>query len=122
MSHLLPDDISLYRRWLFNVLMLGGRYLIFAGTLYLIYYVIKRKDWFYAKIQQKYPERKQILTEVKYSVLSFFVFATVLVLMRMASMYGILTSQVYRHNHFHHLFSRYLFLLGTPLNAPSPFV
>jgi sterol desaturase/sphingolipid hydroxylase (fatty acid hydroxylase superfamily) len=95
MSHLLPDDISLYRRWLFNVLMLGGRYLIFAGTLYLIYYVIKRKDWFYAKIQQKYPERKQILTEVKYSVLSFFVFATVLVLMRMASMYGILTSQVY---------------------------
>ena len=52
MSHLLPDDISLYWRWLFNVLMLGGRYLIFAGTAYLLYYVIKRKEWLYAKIQQ----------------------------------------------------------------------
>lgn len=111
MSQLLPDDVSLYVRWLFAFFTLGARYLIFAGSAYLLYYVIKRQDWFYAKIQQKFPERKQILTEVKYSVLSFFVFACVLVGMRLAGKYGIVTTHVY------HKFSEHsvAYFIGTTI-------
>lgn len=97
MSQLLPDNISLFVRWLFALGMLGARYLIFAGGAYLLYYVIKRQDWLFMKIQQKYPERKQILTEVGYSILTFFVFASVVVLIRIAITHGIFETKVYRH-------------------------
>lgn len=97
MSQLLPDNISLFARWLFAFAMLGARYLIFAGTAYLIYYVIKRRDWLFMKIQNKFPERKQILTEIKYSVLTFLVFSSVVVAIRLVINHGILATRVYRN-------------------------
>jgi sterol desaturase/sphingolipid hydroxylase (fatty acid hydroxylase superfamily) len=97
MSQLLPDNISLFVRWWFSFGLLGARYLLFAGTAYLIYYVIKRQDWLYMKIQQKWPERKQIWTEIGYSVLTFMVFASVVVLIRYATTHGWIETMVYRH-------------------------
>jgi len=97
MSQLLPDNVSLFIRWLFSFGMLSARYLIFAGGAYLLYYIIKRQDWLFMKIQQKYPERKQIWTEVVYSILTFFVFSTVVVLIRLAITHGIFDTKVYRH-------------------------
>ena len=97
MSQLLPDNISLFFRWWFSFGLLGARYLIFAGIAYLLYYVIKRQDWLYMKIQQKFPERKQIWTEVVYSILTFVVFATVVVLIRYANLNGWIETKVYRH-------------------------
>jgi lathosterol oxidase len=111
MSQLLPDDINLFWRWVYSFSMLGARYLIFAGGAYLLYYVVKRQDWIYAKIQQKFPERKQILTEIKYSVLSFFVFATVILMIKMAGKYGILTTHVYRNFSEHSL----AYFIGTTI-------
>lgn len=96
MSNLLPDDISLYLRWFITLGMLLARYLIFAGGAYLIYYVLKRQKWLVAKIQNHWPERKQILTEIKYSLLTFFVFASVAVLIRMAINSELLHTKVYR--------------------------
>src|SRR5580704_17855296 len=97
MSQLLPDNVNLFVRWLFSFGMLGARYLIFAGGAYLLYYIIKRQDWLFMKIQQKHPERKQILTELGYSILSFCVFATIVVLIRLAVTHGIFETKVYRH-------------------------
>ena len=97
MSQLLPDNIDLWVRWLFAFGMLSARYLLFAGTAYLIYYVIKRQNWLFMKIQQKFPEKKQIVTEVSYSVLSFLVFASVIVAIRIAITHGWLNTQVYRN-------------------------
>lgn len=97
MSQLLPENISLFVRWWFSFGLLGLRYLIFAGIAYLLYYVIKRQDWFYMKIQQRYPERKQIWTEIGYSVLTFTVFASVVVLIRYAAVQGWIDTKVYRH-------------------------
>jgi sterol desaturase/sphingolipid hydroxylase (fatty acid hydroxylase superfamily) len=96
MSQLLPDNISLFVRWWFSFGLLGARYLIFAGTAYLLYYVIKRQDWLYMKIQQKLPEKKQIWTEIGYSILTFVVFASVVVLIRFAIMHGWLDTKVYK--------------------------
>lgn len=53
------------------------RYLFFAGSLYLIFYVWKKRKFFQIKIQQKYPENKNIVREIKYSFLSLLIFALV---------------------------------------------
>jgi sterol desaturase/sphingolipid hydroxylase (fatty acid hydroxylase superfamily) len=103
MSQLLPDNISLFIRWLFSFAMLGARYLIFAGSAYLLYYVIRRRQWLFMKIQQKYPERKQIWTEIGYSVLTFFVFASVVVLIRLAVTHDLLSTRIYRNFSEHSL-------------------
>jgi lathosterol oxidase len=97
MSQLISDIVSLFIRWLFSFGLFGLRYLIFAGGAYLLYYVIKRQDWLFMKIQQKHPQRKQIMTEMIYSLLTFGVFATVIVAIRLAVMHDIFTTQVYRH-------------------------
>jgi sterol desaturase/sphingolipid hydroxylase (fatty acid hydroxylase superfamily) len=49
------------------------------------------------KIQQKFPERKQILTEIKYSVLTFFVFASVVVAIRVTITSGLLDTKIYKN-------------------------
>ena len=50
---------------LFNLV---SRYLLFTGSFYLFFYVWKNKKYWMAKIQQRYPERKHIIHEIKYSV------------------------------------------------------
>ena len=61
--------------WLYTIFNLGVRYLIFSGAAFLLFYVIKKKDWLYLKIQQKWPSAKNISTEIKYSLLSIAIFA-----------------------------------------------
>lgn len=97
MSQLLPDDLSPFWRWIFTYGMLLCRYIIFAGLAYLIYYVIKRREWLFMKIQQRFPESKQILTEIKYSLLTFAVFASVVVTIRLLTNYDILETKVYKN-------------------------
>ncbi|MBK7149409.1 MAG: sterol desaturase family protein [Bacteroidetes bacterium] len=57
--------------------MLSLRYLVFAGFLYLVFYVWKRRDFVKYKIQQKFPDNPHILREIKYSFLSLSVFSFV---------------------------------------------
>ena len=97
MSQLIPDDVGLFLRWLLAFGMLSARYLVFAGAAYLLYYVIKRQDWLFMKIQQQFPKRKQVLTEITYSFLSFVIFALMIVGMRVISQHGILETKIYRH-------------------------
>lgn len=54
-----------------------GRYLFFAGLVYLILYVWKRREWIHLRIQEKFPTGKKIWTEIQWSILSRFIFATV---------------------------------------------
>lgn len=51
------------------------RYLLFAGTAFLIVWVFLGKKLSHKLIQGKKPEREKILHEVKYSLITFFVFA-----------------------------------------------
>ncbi|MFY7786284.1 MAG: sterol desaturase family protein [Thermoflexibacteraceae bacterium] len=50
------------------------RYFLFAGIAYWIFYVWKRKELFYRKIQQKYPTQEHFRREIKYSVISAVIF------------------------------------------------
>lgn len=53
------------------------RYFIIAAIAFLVFYVIKRQQWFYKKIQQKFPLRKDYLREVSYSIVTALIFALV---------------------------------------------
>jgi sterol desaturase/sphingolipid hydroxylase (fatty acid hydroxylase superfamily) len=70
------QGITLIERWLliYGVLLL--RYIIFAGILFLIFYVWKKRELLYKKIQSQFPEPKRIWFEIKYSLSTFAVFAT----------------------------------------------
>lgn len=61
------------------------RYLLFTGSFYLVFYLWKKKRFWYAKIQQKYPENKHILREVKYSFFSILIFGVVIMAVILAS-------------------------------------
>lgn len=68
---------TLLYKYLMSAGKLSLRYLLFAGVLYFIFYVWKKRELFYLKIQQKYPDNKHILREIGYSFLSIAVFALV---------------------------------------------
>lgn len=57
------------------ILRIGGRYLLFAGILFLIFYVWKRRDWAYKKIQPRFPRNSEYLREVVYSVITISIFS-----------------------------------------------
>jgi len=65
------------------------RYLLFTGTFYLFFYVWRNKKYWYAKIQQRYPEKKHILHEVKYSFITMLIFGGVILLVVWASKNGL---------------------------------
>jgi lathosterol oxidase len=77
------------------LLSLSIRYLLFTGIAYLIFYVWKNKDFWYAKIQQKYPEKKHILREITYSFITILIFGVVIMLTTWASKHGY--TRVYTH-------------------------
>ena len=51
------------------------RYVLFAGIAFLVLYVLGKKALVRFKIQQKFPERKHMFREIKYSILSLSIFA-----------------------------------------------
>ena len=65
---------------MFGLIMIPARYFIIAGIFYLIFYFIKRKDWFHLKIQKKFPPSNIIRTEIFYSFITMIIFALVALL------------------------------------------
>ena len=64
----------------FGLIMIPVRYFVIAGIFYLIFYSIKRKDWFYLKIQKKFPPLNIIRTEIFYSFITMIIFALIALL------------------------------------------
>jgi Delta7-sterol 5-desaturase len=53
------------------------RYVVLAFLAFLVFYIIKKKSWFYRKIQQRFPLRKDYWREIAYSIITAFIFAGV---------------------------------------------
>jgi lathosterol oxidase len=64
---------------------LSLRFLAFAGTLYLLFYIWKKRNLLYLKIQQKFPDNKNVLHEIKYSFFTVIIFGLVLIPVMWAS-------------------------------------
>lgn len=118
MTHILQSyfpgfEASLWFYWLLYFGALSLRYVLFAGLAYGIFYGWKRRAWLYKKIQQKYPEQKRVLYELRYSFSSLAIFATMAIGIRLAEQAGytkIYTDfSAYGWGYF--LFSTVLFIL-----------
>jgi sterol desaturase/sphingolipid hydroxylase (fatty acid hydroxylase superfamily) len=73
-----------------NVLLrLAVRYLLFAGSFYLVFYLWKNKTIWRAKIQQRYPENKHVIREIVNSVITIIIFGLVIMSVIYASKAGL---------------------------------
>lgn len=68
-----PTEFS-YWQWLLVPLIIFGRYLVFAGTVFALFYLWKRREWLYLKIQQRFPSSADYWREVGYSSLTSLIF------------------------------------------------
>ncbi|MVN20677.1 sterol desaturase [Mucilaginibacter sp. HMF7410] len=71
------------------------RYLLFAGLFYSFFYLWKNKPFWFAKIQQRYPENKHVAREICYSFLTILIFGAVILAVTYASKKGY--TKVYHH-------------------------
>lgn len=62
--------------WIRIAYYISLRYLLIAGGTYLVFYVLFKSQFFRQKIQQISPKKKQIVSEVLYSVQTTVIFST----------------------------------------------
>ncbi|QNE39686.1 sterol desaturase family protein [Hymenobacter sp. NBH84] len=74
--------------YLSSLVLVTVRYLVFAGVAYAVFWVWRREKWQHRRIQPKFPERKHIDTEIKYSLLTCLIFAMVGVSIFVAKQHG----------------------------------
>lgn len=70
----LPSDPDSWR-WLLVPVVIFSRYAWGAALLFGIFYTWKRRDWFFRKIQQRFPTDNDYRREVGYSILTALIFA-----------------------------------------------
>jgi lathosterol oxidase len=63
--------------YFFIAQLIGTRYLVFAGIAFLLAYVLLRKKIQARKIQARFPQQKDYLREIGYSIVTIFIFAAV---------------------------------------------
>jgi sterol desaturase/sphingolipid hydroxylase (fatty acid hydroxylase superfamily) len=68
---------SVHFYWWEVFVVIASRYLVLAGSAWLVFYIWKRRRWWWRKIQQRMPARRQVFTEIGFSLLTLFILATV---------------------------------------------
>ena len=85
------------------------RYLIFAGSAFLLFYVWKKRKFSILKIQSQYPDKADMLREILYSLCSLFIFACIGSYIFWLSLHG--QTLIYRDWHSHSL-GYFIFSVG----------
>jgi sterol desaturase/sphingolipid hydroxylase (fatty acid hydroxylase superfamily) len=91
-------------RVLFSIV---SRYFLLAGIFYFVFYVWKNRKFWYAKIQQRYPENKHIRREISYSMLSVLIFGAIIILTIVAGQKGYtrVYNNIDQYGYFYFFFS-----------------
>ncbi|MFN0176869.1 MAG: sterol desaturase family protein [Saprospiraceae bacterium] len=71
-----PTEFSAFQ-WLLMPMFIFGRYVVLTAVLYFVFYVWKRRAWFYRKIQQRFPTPTDYQREIGYSALTSLIFGGV---------------------------------------------
>lgn len=71
-----PSDFNLFKLCM-APLMIFGRYFFACMLAYGIFYVWKRRDWLFLKIQQKFPSDNDFRREIGLSVLTSLIFGVI---------------------------------------------
>jgi len=82
------QEIDVLSRFLLKLLFPLIRYVLVAGTAYWFFYRLKKNEWFYFKIQQKFPRDKDIVREIGYSLLTMVIFSVIGIGIYFLRMYG----------------------------------
>jgi len=69
-------NISPFYLWMLLLLVLTLRYVLVAGIPYLWLYVFGKNKFKDLKLQSEVPEKKQILKEIKYSLITLFIYSS----------------------------------------------
>lgn len=64
---------------------ISSRYFIVALIGFLIFYVIFRRTFFYKKIQQKFPANSDYIRELGFSLITMFIFSSIIVILNSPS-------------------------------------
>ena len=90
------------------------RYFIFAGTPFLLLYVVFRSKFFRFKIQQKFPEDKHITREIGYSLLSMTIFGLLSAMLFVLARHGYtrIYTDIHVHSMWYFAFSVVVFILA----------
>jgi sterol desaturase/sphingolipid hydroxylase (fatty acid hydroxylase superfamily) len=75
--------------WTLEIVLIFFKYFLIAGALYLVFYQFYRKRFILKKLQPAFPQRKQILSEIKYSMSTLIIYAAFGVAVLYAKHYGI---------------------------------
>ena len=73
--HLLIEKFGLLSGWLLASTAIFLRYTLFAGLAFTLFYILKKKAFAWARIQEKHPRARIILSEVQHSAYTAFIFA-----------------------------------------------
>lgn len=73
---MLPNEMSHTEIWLIGTILFILRYLFIAGLFFYIFYVWKKREFSFLKIQSHHPKWSQIKLEVGYSLLSFLIYGS----------------------------------------------
>lgn len=60
-----------------NFIIFSGRYFIFAGCAFSVFYIWKKREFLHRKIQKIFPKSSDFVREVSYSCISLGIFALV---------------------------------------------
>jgi len=69
-------DLTDFEAMLFATIFFIGRYVLIAGTMYSVFYLIFKTRFLQQKIQKKWPKRTQIRSEIGYSLGTFAIFGS----------------------------------------------
>ena len=73
----LLSELDIKKVWFFFFSVLSLRYFLIAGIAFVVFYVIKKKQWQYKRIQFEFPSLKDYQREILYSLFTFCFFAVV---------------------------------------------
>jgi Delta7-sterol 5-desaturase len=71
------NNESLVEHFAKSLMVHSLRYSLLAGGLFLIFFVWKRRQWFYKKIQLRTPQKSKIRHEILWSASSILIFTTI---------------------------------------------
>ena len=107
-------DIGYYSKLYLIILaiILTGYYLVPAGLSYLFFYVWKKNQWVGRHIQKRFPTRKSILRELKWSLISICIlsFFTLLLYLSIQQGHGNMYFSIREYGWVYFLFSSLLII------------
>ena len=73
----LTENFGFIGGYCLSVLFIFLRYLLFAGSAFFVFYIYKKRKYIKRKIQEKFPQKKQVYFEIMYSFSTAIIFSMV---------------------------------------------